>query len=253
MLKKIYTDSLLKYPLNNTEYKIIDKVWEWLEKFNTSILFVSDYRKKIITLMRNNYTIKEFQLYEEIVEKFFWNLRWILFPLFYYPNMKIEDYERFVKDDYNGNEELPHGLLLCNIFHYSDKEDLKDKIEENKLLKNNYYRSFINKIFIIDKKTKRIIYKQMEGSSIIFGKNYFNLLTSVILSNRSLYEKIMRYPYNIKKQKIQLPEFYYEHDYAFPNLNYCMYKINTNEERNNRIYKMYYHKESEKYWFKLLK
>lgn len=252
MINDIYKDRLLKHPLSDKEYKLVNKVWEWIDEFNKPTLFVSEYRKNMINSMKSKYNIREFQKYEEIAEKLFWNLRWLLFPLFYYPNMRKDDYERFVRDNYKDHENLPHGLLLCNITHYRNKEEMKEKIKENKLLKQHYYRSFVNKIFVIDSKTKRIIFKPMEGSSEIFAKNYFNLLTSVILSNKNLYEIIMSNPYSINKIKIDLPEFYYEYDYAFPNLNFCMFKVGTDKDRKFRIKKMYYDKEAEKYWFKLL-
>ena len=81
----MYKDPLLKYPLTKIEYEMIDKVWDFLKEFNIGTMFVSDYRKKIIKTIRDKYTINDFQLYEGIAEKLFWNMRWILFPLFYFP------------------------------------------------------------------------------------------------------------------------------------------------------------------------
>ena len=79
-------------------------------------------------------------------------------------------------------------------------------IKENKinniLQKSNYYRSFINKLVIIDKKNKQIISKPFEGSADIFSKNYFNLLTMSILLKKKLYIKITENPYLIKNQKV---------------------------------------------------
>ena len=54
-----------------------------------------------------------------------------------------------------------------------------------------------------------------------------------------------------KLKKIILPHYYYQLDYAFPNINCCKYSIGTKEDKINRISKMYYTGDS-KYWYKIL-
>ena len=86
-------------------------------------------------------------------------------------------------------------------------------------------------------------------------KNYFNLYTTYILNDRKLYENIMKDPYSLKKKKIKIPEYYYEPDYAFPNLNYCVYKFGSKKDRMNRILKMYYVRDinPEKNWYRIIR
>jgi hypothetical protein len=95
----------------------------------------------------------------------------------------------------------------------------------------------------------------MEGSSHIFTKNYFNLLSTMILFDRQLYEKVMRNPFYIVDHNIKLSDYYYQYDYPFPNLNYCIYSFGTKEDYLNRIKLMYYNDNNpkDKYWFKLIR
>ena len=76
-----------------------------------------------------------------------------------------------------------------------------------------------------------------------------------ILFDREAYEKTLKNPYDLKRFKFNLPEYYFQLDYGFPNLNFCTYWFGTEKERKDRIQKMYYYngKPKEKYWFKLLK
>ena len=106
----------------------------------------------------------------------------------------------------------------------------------------------------MDKQNKIIISKLMEGSSEIFCKNYFNLLSMTILFDRDLYEKIIRDSFDIKYLKIKLPEYYYQNDYPFPNLNSCIYICGNKREKMNRIKKMYFNTDGpiDKYWFKII-
>ena len=64
----------------------------------------------------------------------------------------------------------------------------------------------------------------------------------------------MKNPYSIKNYKFNLPEYYYEYDYGFPNLNFCVYSFGSKKNRMDRIEKMYYFYPSKsKYWFKIIK
>ncbi len=256
MLPDIYQHkTVLKHPLTNDEMDELDNAWKFLSYFKTSYEFVSEYRKYIIDTIRDNYTLELFYRYEIIIEKLFWNLRWLLFPIWEHQDITEEEYWNFVREGYGHLDEIPNYLLLCHSENYKDKDDLNRKINNSLLQRKSYYRSFINKIFVIDYDNKRLITKPFEGSSDIFAKNYFNLQTTTILTNRKLYEKVMKNPFYVRDNKLKLPEFYYQLDYAFPNLNYCIYDIGTPKYKKKRIFQMYYTRKTnpEKYWYKIIK
>jgi hypothetical protein len=97
--------------------------------------------------------------------------------------------------------------------------------------------------------------KPFEGSSHIFHKNFFNLMTMAILFDKTRYEQVMKNPFVIKVQNLELPKHYYEHDYGFPNINFCTYKFGSKSDRMDRIKKMFYNKGQKskgEYWFKLI-
>jgi len=254
-IDNIYESKLLKYPLDTLEIKMIDKVWNLLEIIKQQYLFIFEYRKNLIKKVRKSYTIEEFYELEHILNKLFWNLRWLVYPMFFENMTDTEEkYDKIILDDYKNLENLPNSLTICEFEKYTDSKDLENKIENNKIFSSVYYRSYINKLIIVDKKNKIIMSKPMEGSSVIFDKNYFNLLTMTILFDRELYEKIMKNPFTLKNTKIQLSNFYYQYDYGFPNLNFCTYKFGTKKDRLDRIKKMYYYdgKNRSKYWKKLI-
>lgn len=252
MLNNIYLDQLLKYPLTRDEYNNIEKAWEFLELFKKPFILTSDFRNYIVNKVPNTYSIEQFYEYEYILNKLFWNLRWFLFPLYQMNNMDEDNYKNFILKNFNNISEIPEEILMFRKISYCDDNDLKKKLLSEKLLKENFYRSFINKLIIVDKNQKLIYSKEMEGSSQIFCKNYFNSLTFNILFNRELYEKIMKDPFIFKNENIKLSKYYYQHDYGFPNLNCCNYLIDSKENRMNRIKKMYYGNNFKKYWFKLI-
>ncbi len=237
----MYINKSLKFPLTNDELQLIDKVWEFLSKFTFETAFTSEYRQHIIQTISTNYTIDQFNTYELIIEKLFWNLRWCMACLWGYDN-DLED----LKDI------LPNSLILCDIFNYKNESQLNDLITDYKY-NHLYYRSFINKMIIIDEEKHIVYFKKPEGSSDLFSKNYFNLYTSTILQDRKLYEDIMTNPDLAFNLNISLPEFYYEYDYGFPNLNYCQFNIGSQSQRLNRIKLMYYSQNnSEANWYRLL-
>lgn len=250
----IYQSKILKYPLTDDEYSYIPDAWRFLRIFKKNFVFFSDYREYVMKKIRKNYTPEEFFMYETILNKMFWNLRWLTFPLWIREGISEEEYEDFVWNNYNNQKELPYSLLLCEFQTYKDYRDREYKIFHNKLFEDTYYRSFINKLMIIDKVKKMIITKPIEGSSEIFSKNYFNLLTISILFDRDLYKEIMHRPYKIKNKKFELSNYYYEYDYGFPNLNYCVYTFGTLADRMERIKKMYYsEKPKATWWFRLIR
>jgi hypothetical protein len=248
MINDIYTDALLKYPLSKEEVSIIEDVWQFIEIFKRKFLYVTDFRNYLIKTVRKNYTLEQFYLYEGIVNKLFWNLRWILSPLFI--NKKLNQ-KKFIKK-YKKMKNIPESLLLCKEIKYSSISDLDTKLKNLKFLLDNYYRSFINKLIIVDDVNKIVYFKQMEGSSEIFSKNFFNLYSITILFNRKFYEKIVKNPLMVNSLKIEQDLFYNQNDYGFPNLNFCAFDLGSEKLKMKRIKKMYYSKHDAKYWFRLI-
>lgn len=244
----IYTNNKLKYPLDANEYGDIDSVWNLINIFAKPFLHVTDYRNFLLKTIKR-YSITEFYHLETIINKLFWNLRWIMFIWFINPQLNEKDYNLFIQD-YGNHKEIPNSLTMCNKINYADSNDLERELKKINL--NTFYRSFINKLIIIDKSNKVIYYRDMEGSADIFNKNNFNLLTMTILLDRNLYEKVMSNPYKYKNLDIELSQYYYQYDYGFPNLNYCIYDFGNEEYKKHRIEKMYHEKDA-KYWFKIIK
>jgi len=212
-----YIDHSLQYPLHKSEYNLMNKVWEFISIMTEPIRDFSSYRKDIIKTIKNKYSIDEFYRLEKITEKILWNIRH--------------------RSSYFFNEQ--HNIIdgtYTKIF--------------NEYKKDNSYRSFINKLILFDA-NDGCHYKKMEGSSNIFDHNEFNVKTFMAIFNRNIYESCMNDPNNVKKNEI--PGFYYEMDYPFPNLNYYRPFIQDKNDRINRIQKMYYDIDSEKNWYKIIK
>lgn len=217
----IYTNNNLGYALSDSELDKIDKVWELINVFNKGIITMRDYRVNVINEIHKSYTVEDFFELERIAEKIYWNMRYKL------------------------NE---NGL--------TDETIVETKMEDFGLIKkrlkeDNYYRSFINKIVNIDDVNKKIYYKKMEGSAKILAKNNFNLLTHTILFDRNIYERVMNGTIDIKN--IVLPEYYFQMDYGFPNLNIVKPFIGSDNFRKQKIEKMYFDEKSESNWFRLIK
>lgn len=253
IIDNIYKSDFLKYPLNKFEYELIEEVWDFINIFSKQYVFISDYRNYVIKTVNRRYTPDRFLIYESITNKMFWNLRWLISPLWIDENMTEDEYYENIKNNYGGTDTLSYVLLLCKSVKFEDEQDLNKKIKDI-LLNSTYYRSFINKILIVDKHNSILYAKQLEGSSDIFSKNYFNLLTMTILFDRKFYEEIMKNPYSIKNKKVELSKFYYQYDYGFPNLNFCTYDFGTQDQKLDRITKLYYNdiKHKTRYWFKLI-
>jgi len=231
------------YALTDDEQTHIDDAWKFLEKFKKYFIFVSEYRKYIIEEINKTYTPQQFYQYESILNKLFWNLRWKLLPLWLSPNITPSEY-----DSYTYPAEFPESLSMCTKQSYNDSADLLKALTQIKL-KETYYKSFINKIIIVDE--KYIYHKSMEGSSSIFSKNYFNLLTLSILFKRNLYEQVMKDPFVIKNKTTKLPKYFVQFDYGFPNMNTCAYSIGSKDDHMTRIKKMYYNG-NDKYWNRVI-
>lgn len=239
----------LKYPFTPTELQYINKAWECINIINTPKYFITDYREYVINQISSQYPPNEFLIIENVINKLFWNLRWAIAPLWENKHLTEDEYYNSLATYYN-NPCLSNNLLLCQQIPINSYEHLHETIN-NIMMNNNYYRSFINKLIIYDNPQNILYVKDFEGSAPIFSKNYFNLYTMTILFNQNLYQQVMENPYSIKTLHIDLPEYYYQLDYAFPNLNFITYDFGTEEERLQRILKMYYHN-NHKYWYKLL-
>lgn len=212
----VYTSSKLRYPLSMKEYDSIDRVWNYLSNFSMTYQHPSDYRKHIINSM-NKYTIDELYTYETIANKLLWNLRWKTFKQF------------------NNNMLSAAGVEIMDM--------CADNINKIKCMKS-YMRSFVNKTIVID--GDKIYWKLPEGSSVILNSNDFNLRTGIVFLSRNLYENVMNNPKKILN--VETPETYYQVDYAFPNINLCIF-CNISRSKIRR----FYFAKDEKYWFKLLK
>jgi len=222
----VYKSTQLKYPLSESEYNKIDNVWNFIEKFNKKYTFLSDYRKYIIKELPESYDIKSFYLYESIASKLVWNLKSAMDHLY---------------------------KITPNCFHQKYKSDDEKDAIINIFLKNNtYYRSGINKAVIVDKQHNKIVTRPTEGSSNILQKNSNNARLGQIIQNRKLYEKIMNNPHSYDYKKIKIPEFYYEFDYAYPNLNLSFYKDSDKKSKMSRIELMYYSNNCERNWFHVI-
>lgn len=250
IIDNIYNDKFIKYKLTDGEISMIDEVWEFINIFNFKTTFVTEYRRNIIKIIREKYVLEKFYLLEMIANKIFWNLRWLLAGV-WMGYREHNQYMKFLNNNYNDLTYIPDSLILCDRQKYETDDQLHQYINSYKT--STYYRSFINKLLMIDSSNHILYTKQIEGSSDIFFKNYFNLLTCTIFYDRELYEKIMRNPLAITEETIQLPEFYYQLDYGFSNLNLCTYEINFDKkERIKRMYYMDTPEESEANWFKII-
>ena len=239
----IYSDKTIHFKLDKDEIDIIDDVWKFADLFNFTTYTLHEYRDKIIDIIQKNYTIKEFTVLELILEKLIWNLRWLIFPIVANNNIDLEDYKLMIQLD-----KIPDKHLSINSYELDDYGLVKDMLYES-----NYYRSFINKLMVVDRDNKKIYYKLQEGSMPIFSKNDLNMKTMLIMRNRSIYEKVMADPFIIRTIKFEEPLLYYQYDYPFPNINLCCPFTNSMEERENRVKLMYFTDDCEKNWFKLHK
>ena len=121
----IYNSKNLKYKFDKDELGLIDDTWQFLTFFNKKFIFISDMRRYIINKIRKRYTPDEFFKFETIANKLFWNLRWILYPLWKDPSITKDKYENLVYDYNNKDQDkLPYYLTLCNSMKYQDKNDL---------------------------------------------------------------------------------------------------------------------------------
>ena len=62
----------------------------------------------------------------------------------------------------------------------------------------------------------------------------------------------MHDPFVIKQLPFTLSKYYYEMDYGFPNINFCSYNSGSKDLKLKRIKKLYFSKNKDKNWFKLI-
>lgn len=246
MLNDIYTDSILKFPLNQNQTDDIDKVWEFIKCMNIQDINVSEIRRKAIKKVSKRYTVEEFTRYEQITEKMLWNLRWLLYPL-WIKKHDTNSYWNYIKND--DKDSLPRKLTLVDVKECDNKNKcLKDIIKRYiTTARTVYYRSFVNKVFVVE--GKNVYVRPVEGSLDVLAKNSFNLVTGTLLFNRKLYESVMKDPLKILTIKIKYPKYYYQLDYVFPNLNFSVYLNRSFNERLCYVQKMYYASNAETNWF----
>jgi hypothetical protein len=131
------------------------------------------------------------------------------------------------------NKLLWNLLKHLKILPYEIKHEVKYKKKE---------RSFSHKLHIknIDKEINFENYLSL---------NEVDIYTKVfaIMSNRKLYEKIIKNKLNIKD--ISGLSFYYPCDYPFPNVNFIFYNKNNKKEWIDRIKKLYYNDNSDEEWY----
>ena len=241
MNKEIYKDYTLPYQFNKIELDNLIKAWNFFMEFRRIDLSLHHYRKELIKIISSKYTPEEFLLYEGIIDKLYWNLQQRLARI-------------WLNDPYLN--QVPYSLTLSKAEPYLNTTQYNYIVNES--LKKDFYRSFINKLVVVDKTNSLIYTKDQEGSSNIMGKNYFNLLGSAIMSSIQLYERILHEPHLIIVTNIPLPMYYHQLDYGFPNFSLCAYNINdinTKEGMSFRLYKikkMYYEPNCENNWFKLI-
>jgi len=251
MLDDIYKSPLLKYPLTKEEESQLKKVWEFINAFKSDMTDTSEYRKHLIEKIRKKYDVDQFYELEKIANKMFWNLRWILFPLWAFPDMTIHEYYAFIGSGYGNHDIIPYYLLLSKRISYTDYASMQSRLKTSQTRSKNFQRSSINKLIIVDKDNNLIYMKEAEGSSDAYSKNYFNLLTMVIFYNRTLYEQIMTEPFLVRSMDIHIPEIYYQLDYGFPNINSMIYDIGKSR-KIERIKKLYYSEHWDRYWFDVI-
>lgn len=196
-----------------------DKAWKLIKRYNKGIVVTSEYRKKLIKKIRNNYTPNEYYDIEKTIEKLYWDMR--------------------------NKLSIPNNKPNYETYDISELSQVKLKLKND-----TYYRSFVNKLINIDDKENKIYYRKMEGSAKILNKDNFNLLTMTILLDKDLYYKIMNN--KISVSEVKLPEYYIELDYGFPNLNFCKYMIGTEEFRKKKINNMFFCENCEKNWYSLI-
>lgn len=222
-----------KYDYTENELLLMDKkIWDFTNLFNFCTYGVTSYRKCIINLINDNINEDDFYEYEILLEKMLWNLK---------------EKTKYLFSHCCDN-------IIIKELSYTNKKIYKNKMNEilSCYSQDNAYRSFINKLILVDDINKKLYYKKMEGNNYIFTKNEFNIKTWIPFksNNCTLYDSIMNDPKKITF--IDIPKYYYSYDYPFPNLNFGKPFIYSEKFRKYRINQLYYSDNCEENWFKLL-
>jgi hypothetical protein len=201
---------LLKSEINELDnyWKFIDFIHEDLLK--KDFLYSSyQFRKDLIKKIRKNYTAEEFYKFEKILNKLLWNLmEHIDFNI---KNINISTREKL----YNNNIKPLKSSFSHKLYLHNEKNNKKYFFK---------YYPILNKFDNII--TKNII------------KKIFTVLT-----DRNLYEKVMKIKNKKYIYKIKYIEYYYPLDYPFPNINLIFYNENKKESWLERINKLYFNEE----------
>lgn len=219
----------MEYTLNDEELDKLDSAWIFLNLFTKPIISVSQYRYDLVNNIYNNYDADTFYKLEIICEKLLWNL------------INKVNYLYEIKNDRN----------ICIDCETNLTESGFEKVM-NKFYEDNSYRSFINKLVLVDDINNKLYHRPMEGTSIFYN-NEFNSTIWKIMSDRQLYDVVMINPKEILN--IPSPKYYVCGDYGFPNLNFGKPFIQSDSFRKKRIKKMFYKINSNDFsnWYKLIK
>jgi hypothetical protein len=183
------------------------------------------YRKYIIEFIRNEeYTPDEFYKCEQVINNIFWDLKNKLCKYIEDNETKFKTFEHDMdsKDLVQLKEEYKGGGSGINSYCHFNEED--------------------NKWYVLSKLSN------------------LDIICMNVMMDEEKYEYYMLYPKEIQAYKPK-HNTYYAMNYAFPNVNPIFYNNNKKATWINKINKMYYYTESDKfeyhkddkYWYQLIK
>jgi hypothetical protein len=148
--------------------------------------------------------------------------------------------EKYTAEDFYKYENILNKLLWNLIEHI--KFDIHNIKINNFLfteLKYNKPHSYSHKLYLYNEK-----YKTKYYFNFYLDIEKYEIINKIftILTNRKLYEKVMKNKSYINKIKLTSP-YYYPRDYAFPNVNLIFYNENKKETWVKNINKLYFNDE----------
>ena len=207
-----YNNNNTFHPLLKEELLQLDNVWNFIYEFNIPTLRKRKYREKITKKIQKLYLPQEFLMFENIVEKIYWNLFNVISA-----KLQISNLARICH-----NKKHNHKITLMT-------DTLIDK--------SSIRKSYINE-------SNNNIYKSNYPNDI-------DLLIFSIMLNRSTYETIMSHDLSLYDINSLVPNpnnSTIEFDYPFPNLNTILPFSHSTSEKIKNIYKMYYAQDSVSNW-----
>ena len=190
------------YELNDKEKELLDSTWNFIDNFRISAISKNEYRKNIINILKNKYSIEEFNKYETITEKLYWNMFDIL--------TKKLDMSNFNEKVYLSRDSNIKEKLLS-------RTSLGETTVKKAFVKNLYKYDYPNDIDII-------MYSTMINRSVY---------DTIILNKDSI---TLDYLNDLIEPYTNPVEF----DYGFPNLNTIKPFVFSEKERYDNIKKYYY-------------